>query len=73
MATSEKVFYSQKNVLNYNFYLQPSHIKLNPSIYFVVPLVDQLTPMGFIPSSAFTRTLTMLENKDSNSSLIAPC
>ena len=56
MATSEKVFYSQKNVSNYNFYLQPSHIKLNPSIYFVVPLVDQLTPMGFIPSSAFTRT-----------------
>ena len=46
-----------------------SHIKLKLSIDFCVPLVDQLTSMGFIPLGASTGTQTMLEYKDSNYSL----
>ena len=43
-----------------------SHIKLKFSIYSCVSLVDQLTPIGFIPLGASIRTQTMLEYKDSN-------
>ena len=50
-----------------------SHIKLKLSIYFHVPLVDQLTPMGFISLGASIGTQTMLEYKDSNYLFIAHC
>ena len=43
-----------------------NHIKLKLSIYTYVPLVGQLTPMGFIPLGAYIGTQTMLEYKDSN-------
>ena len=33
VAIGENVSYSWNNVLNYNLYLQPSHIKLNSSVY----------------------------------------
>ena len=63
MATGEKVSYIRNNVSNYNLQLQPSHIKINFSIYSFVPLVDQLTPMGFISSGACTGTQTTLESQ----------
>ena len=63
MATGEKVSYIRNNVSNYNLQLQPSHIKINFSIYFYVPLIDQLTPMDFIHSGASTRTHTTLESQ----------
>ena len=50
-----------------------SHIKLKFSIYSYVPLVDQVTPIGFIPLDAFIGTQTILEYKDSNYLFIAPC
>ena len=50
-----------------------SHIKLKISIYSYIPLVDQLTPMGFILLDTFTGTQTILEYKDSNYLFIAPC
>ena len=62
MGTSEKVSYIWNNVSNYNLYLQPSHIKINFSIYSFVPFVDQLTSMGFIHSGASTGTQTTLES-----------
>ena len=48
-----------------------SHIKLKFSIYSYVPLVDQLTPMGFIHLGTSTGTQTTLEYKDSNYLFIA--
>ena len=72
-ATSEKVSYSQNNILNYNLYLELSHIKLNSSTYSFVPLIDLLISMSFIPLGASTGTQTTLEYKDSNFPFIAPC
>ena len=43
-----------------------SHIKLKFSIYSCVPLVGQLTPMGFIHLGVSMGTQTILEYKDSN-------
>ena len=63
MVISEKVSDIRNNVLNYNLYLQPSHININFSIYSFVSLVDQLTPMGFIPLGASTGTQTTLESQ----------
>ena len=73
MATGEKVSYSLNNVSNYNLYLQPSHLKLNSSIYLFVFLIDWLIPMSFIPSSTSIGIHTMLEYKDSNFPFLAPC
>ena len=50
-----------------------SHIKLKISIYSYIPLVDQLTPMGFIPLGSSIGTQTMLKYKDSNYVFITPC
>ena len=63
MAIGEKVSYIQNNVSNYNLQLQPTHINLNFSIYSFVLLVEQLTPMGFIPLGASTGTQTTLESQ----------
>ena len=62
MTIVEKVFHSWNKVSNYTL----RHIKLKLSIYSYVPLVDQLTPMGFIPLGASIETQAMLEYKDSN-------
>ena len=43
-----------------------SHIKLKLSIYYFILLVDQLTPMGFIPLGVSIATQSMLEYKDCN-------
>ena len=69
----ENVFYRWNKVSNYNLQLQSSHIKLKLSIYSFVPIIDQLTPMGFILSGASRGTQIMLEYKDSNYTFRAPC
>ena len=63
MATSEKASYIRNNVSNYNLQLQPSHININFFIYFFLSLLDQLTPMGFIPSGASTGTQMITTKK----------
>ena len=50
--------------ITFNYSL--NHIKLKFSIYSYGPLVDQLTPMGFIPLGASIGTQTMLEYKYTN-------
>ena len=69
MAIVKKVFHSWNKVSNYTL----RHIKLKLSIYSCVPLVDQLTPMGFIPFGASIGIKTMLEYKHSNYLFIAHC
>ena len=53
------IFEIKFQTINFNYSL--NHIKLKFSIYSYGPLVDQLTPMGFIPLSASIGTQTMLE------------
>ena len=56
MTTIEKVFLVETKFQTITFSYNLSHIKLKFSIYFCVPLVDQFTPMGFIPLSVFIGT-----------------
>ena len=49
--------------ITFNYRLNLIILKL--SIYSYLSLVDQLTPMGFIPLGAFKGTQPMLEYKDS--------
>ena len=50
-----------------------SHINLNLPIYSYVPLIDQLTPIGFIPLGTSIRTQNILKYKDSNYLFIGQC
>ena len=62
---------SQTITFSYNLVTQNSNFPSTP-FFFSCRLTYQLTPMGFIPSYASTKTQTMLEYKDSNSSLVTP-
>ena len=71
MTTIENVFIVEIKFQIITFSYSFSHIKLKLFIYSCIHLVDQLTSIGFITSSASTRTL--FEYIDYNYFFITPC